>query len=259
MTDLLQATSLAKKFGDHEVIKDVSFSVPRGTVTAIVGPSGSGKTTLLRGLNALERPDSGIVQIADVSVDFAKIRASRRGRLGSADRALLRRYQAHSGMVFQGHNLFPHRTALQNVTEGPIVVQRVPAAEATENARALLAKVGLADHADKFPYQLSGGQQQRVGIARALALEPDLLLFDEPTSALDPELVGEVLDVIRQLAKEGRTMVLVTHEIRFARDVADEVLFIDGGLVVERGRPRDVLDHPKHERTQAFLRRLLEV
>ncbi|HWC22138.1 MAG TPA: amino acid ABC transporter ATP-binding protein [Flexivirga sp.] len=259
MSDLLRATGVAKRFGDHEVIKDVSFSVPRGTVTVIVGPSGSGKTTLLRGLNALERPDRGVVEIADVSVDFATIRASRRGRLSSADRALLRRYQSHSGMVFQGHNLFPHRTALQNVTEGPIVVQGQPAAEADEKARALLAKVGLADHADKFPYQLSGGQQQRVGIARALALEPDLLLFDEPTSALDPELVGEVLDVIRQLAREGRTMVIVTHEIRFARDVADHVLFIDGGVVVESGRPKDVLDHPQQERTQAFLHRLLEV
>lgn len=257
--DLLVATSLAKSFGDNQVIKDVSFTVPRGTVTAVVGPSGSGKTTLLRGLNALERPDSGVVRIADVTVDFAKIRASRRGRLSSADRALVRRYQAHSGMVFQGHNLFPHRTALQNVTEGPIVVQGKPVADADDQARALLAKVGLADHVDKYPYQLSGGQQQRVGIARALALEPDLLLFDEPTSALDPELVGEVLDVIRQLAREGRTMVIVTHEIRFARDVADQVLFIDGGVVVERGRPEVVLDHPAEHRTQAFLRRLLEV
>lgn len=259
MSTLLEANALAKKFGDHEVIKDVSFTVPRGTVTAIVGPSGSGKTTLLRGLNALERPDSGVVRIADVTVDFAQIKASPRGRLSSADRALLRRYRSHSGMVFQGHNLFPHRTALQNVTEGPVVVQGKPAAEANEQARALLAKVGLADHADKFPYQLSGGQQQRVGIARALALEPDLLLFDEPTSALDPELVGEVLDVIRQLAREGRTMVIVTHEIRFARDVADQVLFIDGGVVVERGRPSEVLDHPQQERTRTFLRRLLEV
>lgn len=259
MSNLLRATGVAKKFGDNEVIKDVSFTVPRGTVTVIVGPSGSGKTTLLRGLNALERPDSGVIEIADVSVDFATIRASGRGRLSSAHRTLLRRYRSHSGMVFQAHNLFPHRTALQNVTEGPIVVQRQPTAEANEKARALLTKVGLADHTDKYPYQLSGGQQQRVGIARALALEPDLLLFDEPTSALDPELVGEVLDVIRQLATEGRTMVLVTHEIRFARDVADHVLFIDGGVVVESGRPQDVLDHPKQERTQAFLRRLLEV
>ncbi|GAB3492216.1 amino acid ABC transporter ATP-binding protein [Flexivirga sp.] len=259
MSELLEATSLAKKFGDHEVLKDVSFSVPRGTVTAIIGPSGSGKTTLLRGLNALERPDSGVVRIADVTVDFATIRASRRGRLGSRDRSVLRRYRSHSGMVFQGHNLFPHRTALQNVTEGPIVVQGHPAAEANEQARALLAKVGLAEHADKFPYQLSGGQQQRVGIARALALQPDLLLFDEPTSALDPELVGEVLDVIRQLAREGRTMVIVTHEIRFARDVADQVLFIDGGVVVERGTPAEVLDHPRQPRTQAFLHRMLEV
>lgn len=256
---LVEATAVAKKFGDHEVIKDVSFTVAKGSVTVIIGPSGSGKTTLLRGLNALERPDAGVVRIGDVTVDFATVHASRRGRLRGADRELIRRYQARSGMVFQGHNLFPHRTALQNVTEGPIVVQGQPAAEANEKAGALLAKVGLAEHAGKYPYQLSGGQQQRVGIARALALEPDLLLFDEPTSALDPELVGEVLDVIRALADEGRTMVIVTHEIRFARDVADNVLFIDGGVVVESGRPQDVLDHPQQERTRTFLHRLLEV
>ncbi|WP_446665966.1 amino acid ABC transporter ATP-binding protein [Flexivirga sp. B27] len=258
-TPLLEATAVAKRFGDHEVIKDISFSVDKGSVTVVVGPSGSGKTTLLRGLNALERPDAGVVRIGDVTVDFSTVHASKRGRLSGSDRELIRRYQARSGMVFQSHNLFPHRTALQNVTEGPVVVQGRPAAQADADARELLAKVGLAGHVDKYPSQLSGGQQQRVGIARALALEPDLLLFDEPTSALDPELVGEVLDVIRQLAREGRTMVIVTHEIRFARDVADQVLFIDGGLVVERGRPADVLDHPQEARTQAFLRRLLEV
>ena len=256
---LVESTALAKKFGDHEVIKDISFTVQKGSVTVVIGPSGSGKTTLLRGLNALERPDSGVVRIGDVSVDFATVHASKRGRLSRSDRELISRYQARSGMVFQSHNLFPHRTALQNVTEGPIVVQGQPATEARENARELLAKVGLADHVDKYPSQLSGGQQQRVGIARALALDPDLLLFDEPTSALDPELVGGVLDVIRDLAAEGRTMVLVTHEIRFARDVADQVLFIDDGLVVERGTPSQVIDHPEVERTRTFLHRLLEV
>lgn len=213
----------------------------------------------MRGLNALERPDSGIIRIGDVTVDFAKLRSSRNGRLKSSDRELIRRYQARSGMVFQSHNLFPHRTALQNVTEGPIVVQGKRTDQANDEARELLTKVGLAEHADKYPSQLSGGQQQRVGIARALALEPDLLLFDEPTSALDPELVGGVLEVIRGLAAEGRTMVLVTHEIRFARDVADQVLFIDGGLVVERGAPAEVIDDPQQERTRTFLHRLLEV
>jgi len=256
---LLEATSVAKTFGDHQVIRDISFTVPKGTVTVIIGPSGSGKTTLLRGLNALERPDRGIIRIGDVTVDFDTVKASRHGRLKASDRELIRRYQARSGMVFQSHNLFPHRTALQNVTEGPIVVQGKPSEQANADARELLAKVGLAEHADKYPAQLSGGQQQRVGIARALALEPDLLLFDEPTSALDPELVGGVLQVIRGLAGEGRTMVLVTHEIRFARDVADQVLFIDGGVVVERGAPADVIDQPQQERTRTFLHRLLEV
>jgi cystine transport system ATP-binding protein len=256
---LLEATSVAKSFGPHEVLKDISVSVPRGTVTVIIGPSGSGKTTLLRGFNALERPDRGIIRIGDVTVDFGSVRPSKRGRLSGSDRELIRRYQARSGMVFQAHNLFPHRTALQNVTEGPIVVQGKPAAEAKTAARELLARVGLAEHVDKYPFQLSGGQQQRVGIARALALAPELLLFDEPTSALDPELVGGVLDVIRGLAAEGRTMVLVTHEIRFARDVADQVLFIDGGVVVESGTPERVIDHPERDRTRAFLHRLLEV
>ena len=259
MSVLLEATSVAKKFGAHQVIKDISFAVPKGTVTVIIGPSGSGKTTLLRALNALERPDSGTVRIGEVTVNFGALRVSRHGRLSAPDRELIRRYQARSGMVFQSHNLFPHRTALQNVTEGPIVVQGKPSVQAHAEARALLDKVGLATQADKYPGQLSGGQQQRVGIARALALEPDLLLFDEPTSALDPELVGGVLQVIRDLAAEGRTMVLVTHEIRFARDVADHVLFIDDGLVVESGAPADVIDHPREERTRSFLHRLLEV
>ncbi|WP_279671368.1 amino acid ABC transporter ATP-binding protein [Flexivirga meconopsidis] len=249
---------MAKRFGDHEVIKDVSFEVGKGTVTVVIGPSGSGKTTLLRGLNALELPDSGAVRIGDVDVDFGQIHPGRGGRLAKPDRELVRRYRAQSGMVFQSHNLFPHRTALQNVTEGPIVVQHRPAAEADDQARKLLEKVGLTGHVDKYPYQLSGGQQQRVGIARALALEPELLLLDEPTSALDPELVGGVLAVIRALAQEGRTMVIVTHEIRFARQVADQVLFIDEGLVVERGTPEQVLEHPTKERTRTFLQRLLE-
>ncbi|GAA2738179.1 cystine ABC transporter ATP-binding protein TcyC [Pedococcus aerophilus] len=255
---LVVVTNLRKSFGDHVVLEDVSFTVDPGTVTCVIGPSGSGKTTLLRALNALEVPDSGVVRIGDTTVDFAGINPGARGRLPKAQRTELMTLRRHSGMVFQAHHLFPHKTALENVTEGPVVVQHEPEAEATERARQLLDKVGLSEHADKFPFQLSGGQQQRVGIARALALRPDLVLFDEPTSALDPELVGDVLGVMKALAAEGWTMVVVTHELRFAQQVADQVLFIDGGLIVERGRPQDVIANPQHPRTQTFLQRLLE-
>ena len=227
MTDLLTARDVRKSFGDHEVLRGISFDVPAGTVTAVIGPSGSGKTTVLRTLNALDQADAGVITIGDLSVDFA----------AHPDRAALARFRAQSGMVFQSHNLFPHMKVLQNVLEGPVVVQRRPKAEAREEALELLAQVGLAEKADQYPYQLSGGQQQRVGIARALALRPKLMLFDEPTSALDPELVGEVLQVIKDLAQEGWTMVMVTHEIRFAQQVADQVLFIDGGVVLESGPP----------------------
>ena len=219
MTDLLTARDVRKAFGDNEVLRGISFDVPAGTVTAVIGPSGSGKTTVLRTLNALDQADAGVITIGDLSVDFA----------AHPDRATLARFRAQSGMVFQSHNLFPHMKVLQNVLEGPVVVQRRPKAEAREEALELLAQVGLAEKADQYPYQLSGGQQQRVGIARALALRPKLMLFDEPTSALDPELVGEVLQVMKDLAQEGWTMVVVTHEIRFAQQVADQVLFIDGG------------------------------
>ncbi len=258
MSDLVSATAVSKRFGDNLVLSDISFQVKSGSVTVILGPSGSGKTTLLRGLNALELFDSGRVRIGEIDVDFDTVTPNRRGRLPAADRRLIRRYRGQSGMVFQGHNLFPHRTALDNVLEGPVVVQRRPREEARADALALLDKVGLAQHADKYPHQLSGGQQQRVGIARALALRPELVLFDEPTSALDPELVGDVLAVIKDLASEGHTMVIVTHEIKFAKQVADQVLFIDGGAVVERGHPDDVIGHPSNERTKAFLRRILE-
>ena len=227
MTDLLTVRDVRKAFGDHDVLQGISFDVPAGTVTAVIGPSGSGKTTVLRTLNALDQADAGVITIGDVSVDFA----------ATPDRATLARFRAQSGMVFQSHNLFPHMTVLQNVLEGPVVVQRRPKAEAREDALALLAQVGLAEKAEQYPYQLSGGQQQRVGIARALALRPKLMLFDEPTSALDPELVGEVLQVIKDLAQQGWTMVVVTHEIRFAQQVADQVLFIDGGVVLESGPP----------------------
>ena len=258
MSELLEVSNLRKAFGDHQVIEDVSFSVPEGSVTVILGPSGSGKTTLLRSLNGLELPNSGTVRVGDTSVDFEQVRPNKRGRLPSDQRAKMAALTARSAMVFQSYNLFPNRTALQNVTEGPTVVQGVPADQARQDAVELLTKVGLAQHIDKYPYQLSGGQQQRVGIARALALKPDLVLFDEPTSALDPELVGDVLRVIRDLAAEGWSMVIVTHEVKFASQVADQVLFIDGGVVVEQGPPAEVISNPQNPRTQDFLRRILE-
>jgi len=255
---LVEVQHLAKSFGDHEVITDISFTVDPGTVTCVIGPSGSGKTTLLRSLNALEVPDRGVVRIGGTTVDFAGINPGPRGRLPRPQGAELMALRRHSGMVFQAHHLFPHKTALENVIEGPVVVQGEPLDEATARARELLDKVGLAEHADKYPFQLSGGQQQRVGIARALAIRPDLVLFDEPTSALDPELVGDVLCVMKTLASECWTMVVVTHELRFAQQVADQVLFIDGGVIVEQGPPQDVIANPQHPRTRTFLTRLLE-
>jgi cystine transport system ATP-binding protein len=255
---LVAVDHLAKSFGAHEVLKDISFTVEPGTVTCVIGPSGSGKTTLLRSLDALEIPDSGVVRIGDCTVDFGDIHPGPKGRLDRRTRELLATLRAKSGMVFQAHNLFAHKTVLQNLLEGPVVVQGEPVAQATERARRLLDEVGLSAHADKYPFQLSGGQQQRVGIARALALRPQVVLFDEPTSALDPELVGEVLGVMKTLAAEGWTMVVVTHELRFARQVADQVLFIDDGLVVERGTPDQVIGDPQQARTKAFLRRIME-
>lgn len=243
----LRMSNVRKAFGAHVVIDDISIEVPTGSVTVLIGPSGSGKTTLLRTMNALDRADSGVIEIDGVGVDFG----------APVSRQALARLRAQSGMVFQSHNLFPHRTVLQNVTEGPVIVQKRSKAEAAADARKLLAQVGLAALADRYPHQLSGGQQQRVGIARALALKPRLMLFDEPTSALDPELVGEVLQVIRDLADLGSTMVIVTHEIRFAAHVADQVLFIEGGVVVERGAPAQVLVEPTEARTKQFLRRIL--
>ncbi|MFV9457677.1 amino acid ABC transporter ATP-binding protein [Rhodococcus sp. NM-2] len=251
MTDtppLLQVSGVEKSFGDHHVLRDISFDVGAGTVTVIIGPSGSGKTTVLRTLNALDVADRGTISIGEVSVDFG----------AKVDRSTLATFRGQSGMVFQAHNLFPHKTVVQNVTEGPIVVQKRPKDEARADAMRLLTQVGLAEKADQYPYQLSGGQQQRVGIARALALKPKLMLFDEPTSALDPELVGEVLRVIRDLATEGWTMVIVTHEIRFAQQVADQVLFVDNGVVLERGTPRDVLANPTGPRLRQFLHRILD-
>jgi cystine transport system ATP-binding protein len=241
------AEGVEKAFGDNKVLKGVSFAVARGTATTIIGPSGSGKTTLLRALNALDVPDKGVIRVGEVEIDFAKPVA----------KDTLRQYRAQSGFVFQSHNLFPHKTVLENITEGPVFVQKRPKAEAEAEALELLDQVGLAAKRDQYPFQLSGGQQQRVGIARALALKPKVVLFDEPTSALDPELVGEVLSVIKDLAVEGWTLVIVTHEIQFARQVSDQVLFTDGGVVLEKGPPAEVIGNPKEERTRQFLDRIL--
>ena len=246
---LITVRNLRKSFGTNVVLDSIDITVHRGEVVALIGPSGSGKTTVLRSLNGFEVPESGTVQFQGRdAVDFAAA-PSKRALLGLRDR---------SAMVFQHYNLFPHRTVLQNIIEGPVQVQKRPVADATADAIALLERVGLADKRDAYPFELSGGQQPRVGIVRALALKPDLLLFDEPTSALDPELVGDVLGVIRELASEDWTMVLVTHELRFASQVADTVVFMDGGVVVEQGPPSEILVAPKHERTQRFVQRLLE-
>jgi len=245
---LLEASGLVKTFGTNRVLRGVDVQVPSGSVTCLIGPSGSGKTTVLRSLNGLEAPETGTVRIDDVALDWA----------ARPDARAVSRLRAQSGMVFQSHNLFPHLTVLENVTAGPVLAQGRPRAEARAEARELLGRVGLADKADAYPVQLSGGQQQRVGIARALATRPRVVLFDEPTSALDPELVGEVLRVMQSLAAEGWTIVVVTHEMRFARQVADQVLFLDGGVVVESGPPAEVLVEPRERRTRQFLQRLLD-
>jgi cystine transport system ATP-binding protein len=257
MTDtsrpLVAVTSLTKAFGDNHVLRGVDFAADAGTTTAVLGPSGSGKTTILRSLNVLETPDSGFVRIGDVEVDFSTLPAK-----GRQAREQTSRLRAQSGMVFQSHNLFPHKTVLENVIEGPVQVQKRPVDEAVAEARELLEQVGLSAKSDQHPFELSGGQQQRVGIARALALKPKVVLFDEPTSALDPELVGEVLTVIKDLATQGWTTVIVTHEVRFAEQVADQVLFIDEGVVVEHGTSAQVIGDPSEERTRQFLRRILD-
>jgi L-cystine transport system ATP-binding protein len=241
------AENVEKAFGDNKVLRGVSFTVERGTATTIIGPSGSGKTTLLRTLNALDRADSGVIRVDDVEIDFST----------PTPKPEIRRFQSRSGFVFQAHNLVPHKTVLQNIVEGPVVVQKRPKEEAVADAIQLLEQVGLAEKKDQYPFQLSGGQQQRVGIARALALKPKLVLFDEPTSALDPEMVGEVLSVIKDLAVEGWTLVIVTHEIQFARQVSNQVLFTDQGIILEKGTPDEVIGNPKEERTRQFLQRIL--
>ncbi|KOU10023.1 MULTISPECIES: amino acid ABC transporter ATP-binding protein [Streptomyces] len=242
-----------KSFGPLHVLKGVDLTVRTGEVTVVLGPSGSGKSTLLRTVNHLEKVDRGLI-----SVDGDLIGYRRSGdRLRELPEREVLRQRTRIGFVFQDFHLFPHLTVLENITEAPVSALKRPRREAVDTARRLLERVGLADRAGAFPRQLSGGQQQRVAIARALALEPRLLLFDEPTSALDPELVGEVLDVIGDLARQGTTMIVVTHETGFAREVADTVVFMDDGRIVEQGPPGDVLDRPRHERTRAFLSRVL--
>ena len=245
---MIQVTNIHKAFGSNQVLKGIDLTIHKGKVVVILGPSGSGKTTFLRCLNALEIPDQGVIAFDDGSlkVDFAN----------KPNKKTLLALQRKSGMVFQSYNLFPHKTALENLMLGPIVVQGTSKAAAREQALTLLDKVGLSDKADLYPFQLSGGQQQRIGIARALAIEPSLLLFDEPTSALDPELVQDVLGTMKQLASEGWTMVVVTHEIKFARDVADHVVLIEDGKVVEEGSAEQMFELSTHPRTQAFLQRI---
>lgn len=249
---VLQVRGLTKSFGANTVLRGIDLDVPRGKVVALIGPSGSGKTTVLRSLNGLETPDGGTVSIGDVSVDFGTPEMRQ-----TVSRKSIAALRDRSAMVFQQYNLFPHMTVLKNVIEGPVQVQKRPRAEVIAEAEKLLERVGLADKRDAYPFELSGGQQQRVGIVRALALKPQLLLFDEPTSALDPELVGDVLAVIKELAEEGWTMVIVTHELAFARQTADEVIFMDGGVVVERGPAAEVLRAPREDRTKLFVERLL--
>jgi polar amino acid transport system ATP-binding protein len=251
---LLRVLDLHKSFGANKVLRGVDLEVDAGETVTIIGPSGSGKTTLLRCITYLERPTSGHIYIQDRLI--GERLAGGQYRYVS-DRELARERTA-IGMVFQRFNLWPHLTALENVTLGPIRVLRKPAEHARWEGRALLEKVGLAHKADEYPERLSGGQQQRVAIARALAMQPMLLLFDEPTSALDPELIGEVLSVMRALAREGRTMLVVTHEMRFAEDVADRVIFIDDGVIVEEGPPSQLFANPAHNRTREFLRQVVE-
>lgn len=250
----VQALNIHKAFGDHEVLKGLSFRANQGDVLSIIGASGSGKSTLLRCINHLVVPDQGEVHIGN---DILYSHAKRDGTMISSDPKLLEQVRARLGMVFQNFNLWSHRNVLQNVIEGPIQVKHLSRPQATEYALHLLDKVGLAHKTDAYPSELSGGQQQRVAIARALAMDPEVMLFDEPTSALDPEMVGEVLRVIRQLADEGRTMILVTHEMRFAREVSNHTLFMHNGLCEESGKPTDVFDNPKSARLQQFLQPLV--
>jgi len=250
---MIEARQVRKSFGRLEVLKGIDLTVNRGEVLCLIGPSGSGKSTFLRCINHLEKVDSGELSVDGELVGY-RLHGDKLHEL--ADKEVCRK-RAEIGMVFQRFNLFPHLTVLDNVMAGPVRVRREPAAVARERAHRLLERVGLADKETNYPNQLSGGQQQRVAIARALAMEPKLMLFDEPTSALDPELVGDVLDVMRGLADDGMTMIVVTHEMGFAREVGDTVVFMDGGVVVEAGDPRKVLTDPQHQRTRSFLSKVL--
>ncbi|WP_327121779.1 amino acid ABC transporter ATP-binding protein [Nocardia sp. NBC_01730] len=250
---MIVADRVCKNFGALQVLKGVSLEVGRGEVLCVIGPSGSGKSTFLRCVNHLEQVNAGRLYVDGEIVGYRE----KNGKLYELHPRDAAKQRREIGMVFQHFNLFPHRTALENVIEAPTQVKKIRKADAVTRARELLDRVGLAEKAGAYPAQLSGGQQQRVAIARALAMDPKLMLFDEPTSALDPELVGEVLTVMRELAQSGMTMVVVTHEMGFAREVADQLVFMDGGVVVEAGPPREVLAAPRHERTKAFLSRLL--
>ena len=239
---MISIDGLKKSFGAIEVLKGIDLAIKEKEVVVIIGPSGSGKSTLLRCINYLEEPTAGTVAVDGIVLD------------GEAN---INKVREEVGMVFQRFNLFPHMTVLANIMLAPMKVRRIETGEAEKSARALLARVGLADKADAYPSQLSGGQQQRVAIARALAMRPKVMLFDEPTSALDPEMVGEVLDVMRSLAEDGMTMVIVTHEMGFAREVGDRLLFVDDGRIIEQGAPKDVFEHPQEERTRLFLSKVL--
>jgi polar amino acid transport system ATP-binding protein len=250
---MVQAEGVRKRFGRLEVLRGVTLEVKRGQVLCMLGPSGSGKSTFLRCINHLEEINAGRLSVDGELVGYRE--AS--GKLHELPEREVARKRAEIGMVFQHFNLFPHMTALENVTLAPVRVAGVSRKDARQRAKELLARVGLGDKLETYPVALSGGQQQRVAIARALAMQPKLMLFDEPTSALDPELVGDVLDVMRKLAQDGMTMIVVTHEMGFAREAADEVVFLDGGVVVESGRPEAVLSNPREERTRAFLSKVL--
>ena len=249
---MLSIAGISKRFGDHQVLRDVSLAVMAGEVVVVIGPSGSGKTTLLRCINLLENYDSGTVAVDGEPIGYRADGSGGRTRL--SERAIAASREK-IGIVFQSYNLFPHMNVLENIVAAPVRVRRVPRAAAEARARELLAMVGLSDKAAELPVRLSGGQQQRVAIVRALAMEPKIMLFDEVTSALDPELVGEVLAAMQQLAAQGMTMVVVTHEMSFARDIADRIVFMDGGVIVEAGKPEEILFAPRTERVRAFLKR----
>ena len=242
---MLRVKDLHKSFGDNEVLKGIDENIEKGEVVCVIGPSGSGKSTFLRCLNLLEKPTAGEVYMDDEKINYPNVD--------------IKKVRQRLGMVFQNFNLFPHKTVTENITMAPINVLKMSQADAVKKAHELLKMVGLEDKADEYPKSLSGGQQQRVAIARALAMEPEAMLFDEPTSALDPEMVGDVLEVMKNLAAEGMTMVIVTHEMGFAREVADRVVFMDGGYLVEEGTPEEIFDNPKEERVKDFLSKVLNV